>query len=181
LPGGDAIGNMTVEVVRRTYINVDPDGLPEWQPDEELESNAVELNVSGNRVFVSLGTDEIAVLDGDSSSPNFNAIQAYVGVGEDDVSDLPSSLAITPDNTRVYVTLENTHDIAVVDALALVELDPEAIQGSETPADIIVPPGAEPNSIIMDPSGRFAYLLDNVANGNTSVIYVVDTDPASKT
>ncbi|MDB5349719.1 MAG: repeat protein, partial [Planctomycetota bacterium] len=183
IPGDLAIGTVKVQVIRPQYVAGSTNSLkPSWAK-KLLASDPVQLDVSGHYVFATLAdADQVAVINGDPESPVFNTIVARIGLGDPNVHGAPSSIALTPDNTRAYVTLALSNRIAVIDALALREIDVDP----STPAaidEIVLPEGAYPDSIVIDPKGNYAYVADRVsyASGlfDEGVIYVIDVNPRS--
>ncbi|MCC3513526.1 MAG: Ig domain-containing protein group 2 domain-containing protein, partial [Microcoleus sp. PH2017_17_BER_D_A] len=87
--------------------------------------------------------------------------------------DRPGLLAVTSNATRAYVPLERTGRVAMVDLLARRPVDVDA----STPAvdDIILPSGASPGAISIDPWDNYAY----VADSGRGSIYVLDVNPDS--
>ena len=98
-----------------------------------------------------------------------------VGTGGLDIPDRPREVAITNRGTRAYVTLENTHSIAVVDTLMLrqVDVNPE----TEEMDMIVLPSGAAPRELIISPDDKFVYIADRAIGS----VYVVDINPSSET
>ncbi|MEK0181120.1 hypothetical protein [Microcoleus anatoxicus] len=87
--------------------------------------------------------------------------------------DRPGLLAVTSNATRAYVPLEYTGRVAMVDLLARRPVDVDA----STPAvdDIILPSGASPGAISIDPWDNYAYITDSKRGS----IYVLDVNPDS--
>ncbi|MCC3532028.1 MAG: Ig-like domain-containing protein, partial [Microcoleus sp. PH2017_22_RUC_O_B] len=96
-----------------------------------------------------------------------------LSVGTSSVTDRPGQLAVTSNATRAYVPLEYTGRVAVVDLLARRPIDADA----STPAvdDIILPSGASPGAISIDPWDNYAYITDSKRGS----IYVLDVNPDS--
>src|SRR5204862_296040 len=81
----------------------------------------------------SLIEGDLAVIAGDgknrgslSRPGTFGSLVAKIPLGNKADSPLPRDVALTPDNTRAYVTLRNSGQIAVVDAITLREIDVNA-------------------------------------------------------
>ena len=89
--------------------------------------------------------------------------------------DRPGQLAVTSNATRAYVPLEYTGRVAMVDLLARREVDVDADASTTAVDDIILPPGASPGAISIDPWDNYAYITDS---GKGS-IYVLDVNPYS--
>jgi DNA-binding beta-propeller fold protein YncE len=105
---------------------------------------------------------------------------------------VPRAIAVTPDGSRAYVTLANASAVAVIDTLALQEID--TIKDDDTkpgskginridlstplPKGFAGPPTpVHPNQITIDSLGHYAYVSDDVA----AMVYVIDINPASPT
>ena len=104
--------------------------------------------------------------------------------------DAPRKLKHSADGTLVYVTLERSAAVAVVDAIALHQIDviqDEEINDDDTPAErerkrktlgvqaIELPEGARPFDMTVDPRGRYLFVSDFHRNA----VYVIDADPFS--
>ena len=162
LPTGEAIGTL--------LIQVEPQVLRHYAADPQQAS--VQLNVNTNYVFTALGdTSQVAVINDDETSANFTQIVARIPVGPAGQASGPNDVAITPDNTRAYVTMRFVSSIAVVDALQLVR----------KVAEIKLPAGSDPLNIVMDPFDTYAYVSDFNAYNGMGAVYVIDVNPASPT
>ncbi|WP_346658742.1 Ig-like domain-containing protein [Bradyrhizobium sp. 143] len=94
----------------------------------------------------------------------------------------PYEIAITPDGSRAYVTMRNGAGVAVVDTLTWQEIDADPTTGNV--ADTIKfknAPNAAPFDIVISPDGNYAYVSEQNSSGGHGTIYVIDTDPRSKT
>ena len=110
---------------------------------------------------------------------------AYPGTPSTGVRDT----ALTPDRTRAYATLNGQSSVAVVDMLAMQQVD--AVPGScssscqDSVNQIYLPTGAQPFWIALDKQGKYAYVSDYLDYGTPSAgqgrIYVIDIDPTSCT
>jgi hypothetical protein len=87
--------------------------------------------------------------------------------------DRPGQLAVTSNATRAYVPLEWTGRVAMVDLLARREVDVDA--STATVDDILLPSGASPGAISIDPGDNYAYVTDTKRGS----IYVLDINPDS--
>ena len=98
-----------------------------------------------------------------------------IKVGTDNKQDRPREVAVTNSGNRAYVTLENSHSIAVVDTLMLrqVDINPET-QEMDT---IALPAGAAPRELVISPDNNFVYIADRAIGS----VYVVDINPSSET
>jgi DNA/RNA endonuclease G (NUC1) len=183
LPPGEALGTLIIQVVRNLYVNEVRPGEPaKWKKTAELFSEPMQLNVSTNYVFVSLGEDKVAVINGDvTAGPGkFHEIVARVRVGDRSRpagANQPAAVAVTPDNSRAYVALWRSGRVAVLDALALHELDVDPA----TPAidQVVLPAGAEPHHLVIDSAGKYAYVLDYKSYNGQGAVYVIGVDPSS--
>src|SRR5207245_503038 len=101
-------------------------------------SNAARIDPRGRYVFVALPEagyhprsldGKVAVIDGDPTSANFNDLIAKIPVGQSLAYAYPTGVAVTPDNTRAYVTLRGSNRVAVVDAVTLQEVN---VRGQQT-------------------------------------------------
>src|SRR4028119_1551684 len=121
--------------------------------------------------------DKIQVIDGLSSvqsPPNSQQKPPKdLSVGMPGVSDRPGQLAVTSNATRAYVPLETSGRVAMVDLLARREVDVD--DSKEDVKDIILPDGASPGAISIDPWDNYAY----VADSGQGRIYVLDVNPYS--
>ncbi|MEG4288374.1 Ig-like domain-containing protein [Microcoleus sp. C2C3] len=126
-------------------------------------------------------TDKIQVIDALSSGttppnpqqqPPENVSVGIPGTTGKDW-DRPGQLAVTSNATRAYVPLESTGRVAMVDLLARREVDIDA--STATVDDIILPLGASPGAISIDPWDNYAYVTDSKLGS----IYVLDINPDS--
>ncbi|MEM6526258.1 MAG: DNA/RNA non-specific endonuclease, partial [Bacteroidota bacterium] len=103
------------------------------------------------------------------------ATDIEVGTGGLSIPDRPREVAVTNNGNRAYVTLENSHSIAVVDTLMLrqVDINPE----TEEMDMIVLPPGAAPRELVISPDNNFVYIADRAIGS----VYVVDINPSSET
>jgi DNA-binding beta-propeller fold protein YncE len=124
--------------------------------------------------------DKIQVIDGLSSGTTLQQkLPKDLSVGIPGTTrptlDRPGLLAVTSNATRAYVPLEYTGRVAMVDLLARREVDVD--DSKEDVKDIILPPGASPGAISIDPWDNYAY----VADSGQGSIYVLDVNPYSAT
>ena len=95
--------------------------------------------------------------------------------------------ALTIDRTRAYATLPGQGSIAIVDMVAMQQVDAKPGSGScdcpDKVEQIQLPAGAQPFWIVLDRSGKYAYVSDERDYGmpgfGTGRIYVVSIDPSS--
>ncbi len=178
VPYDVAVGTGKILVVRPQYVNTSTNPNKAKWVKKDIFSNTTQLDVSGHYVFASLAYKEaVAVINGDEHSPYFNHLVARIPVGVDGVFNGPRAIAVTPDNTRAYVPLLNSHRVAVVDALALQEIDVDPTTPNVVD-QIVLPDGAQPFAIAIDARGNYAYVTDRGPYG-VGTIYVIDINPAS--
>jgi len=134
-------------------------------------SNAAQITAGGSYVFVALpegnnGAGELAVLDGNAADQGTLANPGTFGnvianiplaIGSQ-IPPYPRDVAVTPDNSRAYVTLEGTGQVAVVDALTLQEVDVNAGNILGAAAAPLQPISAGDNGVALDPALRMATL-----------------------
>ena len=132
IPYDVVAGLAEITVVRPDAINVKAANDDTAKQQQNAVSNAIRLDASGTYVFVTQPeykyvtngiNGSVAVFDGDPNSPTFNQLIANIPVGTSDAYPYPREVAVTPDNTRAYVTLEGAGTVAVIDALSLQEVD----------------------------------------------------------
>ncbi len=75
----------------------------------------------------------------------------------------------------MYVPLEASGRVALVDPIARQQIDTKADVAGLNPIDL--PSGAAPRSIVLDSGDQYAYIADGKAGGNS--IYVLDINPFS--
>ena len=168
VPAGMALGLARIALLRKDQEYAPAPGANYFVPKYKMSvSNPIHLDPTGNYVFVALPEGDfhpggirgqVAVLDGNSNSPHFNELIARIGVGEAYRYAMPRAVALTPDNTRAYVTLRGGASIAVIDTLTLQQIDLSArgaaVQ-SNGPPSIPLPPGG---GVALDPALRFGVL-----------------------
>ncbi|MEM2990941.1 MAG: YncE family protein, partial [Halobacteria archaeon] len=182
VPQDIALGTATIIVMRKASVRSAGGFVI-----RELESNEVIVPPELRYEFAALGsTNEVSVID----RQRFNVVPvgdgteyikadpaeiARIGIAKDIPYAAPRSIAVTPDGTRAYVTLENGAAISVIDAIALQEVDTIADTSGIQP--ISLPPGSYPFMITIHSSGQYAYVTDRIS----PVVYILDIDPNSKT
>ena len=150
IPDDVVVGLCQITVVRPDTIDVrgsNDDIMPQTSPtysNAAQLSTAGQLNASGQAtgagqyVFVtepeaSYQTGYVAgavlVLNGDPDAKNpdgtsaFNQVVATIPLGVPGTTPNPIQVAVTPDNTRAYVTEYGSGSVAVIDAISLQEVD----------------------------------------------------------
>src|SRR5262249_25193519 len=150
-----------------------------------LASNPIQLVNDRSFVFSALpSTDQVALIDdGLTGDETKNPLTARIPVGDTNpnIHDSPRSVALSPEATVAYVALRGTGKIAVVDALALRQIDVvhDDMDHPETMGiqSIDLGSGARPFWVAAHPSGDYLYVSDE----QKGTIYVVDTNPNSST
>ena len=109
-----------------------------------VSSDKVSISVDGTYVFVALpeakyasdGVEgDLAVLNGDENDPaTLGDLIAKIPLGTPKDNPFPRDVAVTPDNTRAYVTLRGSGRVAVVDAVTLQE--PERYSGPNADSQV---------------------------------------------
>ncbi|MCX7894015.1 MAG: putative Ig domain-containing protein, partial [Burkholderiales bacterium] len=195
VPNRVAIASVVVEVVRKASLQVaGAGGLPTWDHGGSFRSGAVRIEGDGRYVFAATSNlvpdpaapsgsrlaDQIAVISANASGATApNQLVARVEVGATGVYDGGRAVAVTSDNSRAYVTLRQTGQLAVIDAIMLQQLDAVA-DDPENPATLGVqainlPAKARPFWVDVDDRQGLAFVGDEAVGR----IYVVDIDPAS--
>jgi hypothetical protein len=145
----------------------------------ERESNAANMTILGGRSFSALRQgNEIAVFDVNHSDPDFDFTHldfATIPIVSA-IDARPSYVAFANDGTRAYATLSRGNGIAVIDAVALQQID---VDPGTSEVDHISLAGAQPFRIVIDPWDRYAYVTDQIATGGASSVYVIDIRPSS--
>ncbi len=97
----------------------------------------------------------------------FGSLVAEIPLGNGTESTFPTEVAVTPDNTRAYVTLTGTGQVAVVDTMTLQEVDVHATNPAVS--TLSTGPIAAPDGVALDPALRVAEL-----DGPTAIRGTVD-------
>jgi YD repeat-containing protein len=175
VPANLAVGTCQITVTRMDTAlvpNPNPTGTGFTPQPRPSGSNVVQLDPYGHYVFVAQPEMQyvygpggqlsgvagaLGVIDGDSSptNPNFNDLVAEIPLATPQNFPFPRAVAVTPDNTRAYATLGASGRVAVVDALALQEID---VHANASPAPAVPQPIAAPNGAALDPTLRLAQL-----------------------
>ncbi|MCT7953597.1 Ig domain-containing protein group 2 domain-containing protein, partial [Ancylothrix sp. C2] len=182
VPNTVALGVSQISISRRQNELVGQNSTQPVYEEVEYDSNEIQLNTGAEYIFAALrGADRVAVLDGTDpesvvENGNSNDLQLVsIPVGTDNITDRPRELAVTSDATRVYVVLGGSRSVALVDALALQQVDTNPDTPEVNPINL--PTGASPQSIVIDSRDEYAYITDGI----TGRIYVLDIDPFSTT
>ncbi|MCC6231635.1 MAG: Ig-like domain-containing protein, partial [Verrucomicrobiales bacterium] len=183
IPAGAYVAGGYVTVSRRVMAPVD--GEFEIQT---VVGNPSQLIPSNRYSFaVNSGADSVSAMDHFHTSP----VGAGAGGGAKvDVvevarivfnSDLPTTTlsprnsVFSGDGTRLYVALNGGSGIAVIDTVALQEIDTDP--DTFGVQHIQLPLGSRPFDLAAETNSRYLYVSDEASN----VIYVVDIDPFSET
>ncbi|MEG3969865.1 DUF4114 domain-containing protein [Microcoleus sp. T2B6] len=180
VPNTVVLGESYISLSRRQNQLVDQNLTEPVYEEIEYNSNPIWLDAGAEYVFAALkGADAVAVLDGTdpesvvAASSSSNLLLSTIPVG-DGAIDRPRDLAVTSDGTRVYVALEQSGRVALVDPMVLQQVDTKPDTPGINPIDL--PIGATPRSIAIDPRNQYAYISD----GKRGNIYVLDIDPFSE-
>ena len=135
VPDGVTLGISQITVLLpNTVYNPDP-GASSGSDKvvQYIGSNPAQFNPAGNYTFVALpegnsGAGALAVIDNDSTDVNspssdFGNVLTEIPLGTSEQPTSPRDVAITPDDSRAYVTLEGSGQVAVVDTLTLQEVN----------------------------------------------------------
>src|SRR5581483_550944 len=124
---------------------------------------------STNAVEV-INTSGTIQLSGGSVLPHLS-VTAQINVDPGNPNAQPFDVASTWDDTRAYVTLYNDDGVAVIDPVALQEVDVDP----KTPGvqHIQLPAGALPYDIVIDQAGKYAYVSDAAPHSGLGSIYVI--------
>ncbi|MEG4805883.1 Ig domain-containing protein group 2 domain-containing protein, partial [Microcoleus sp. ARI1-B5] len=161
---------------------VEQKGVTPVYKEIQYNSNPIRLPQGAEYVFAALGgSDRVAVLDGKNpesvvdTTNSKDLLLAQIPVGTSGVTDWAESTAVTSDGNRVYATLRNSGQVALVDAMVLRQVDTQPNTSGVNP--IVLPAGARPKSIVISPRDDYAYIGDL----NQAKIYVLDINPNSAT
>lgn len=113
--------------------------------------------------------NSISVIDTDPSSATFDtAVATITTTGE------PFGIALSPDNTRAYVT-DFLPGNGPTNTIEVVDINPsDTLTYNTVVATITLPSGASPNLLTFTPDGSRAYVADN----GTNQVSVIDTNPS---
>ncbi|MEZ2246692.1 DNA/RNA non-specific endonuclease [Microcoleus sp.] len=182
VPDTVVLGASGVVVERKQNQIVEQKGATPVYKEIQYHSNPIRLPQGAEYVFAALGgSDRVAVLNGKSPESVVNTtnskdlLLAQIPVGTSGVTDWAESTAVTSDGTRVYVVLRESGLVAMVDPMVQRQVDTQPNTPGVNP--IVLPAGAKPRSIAIDPKDNYAYIADR----DRSNIYVLDIDPFSAT
>ncbi|MCB1968225.1 MAG: hypothetical protein KDI64_19875, partial [Candidatus Accumulibacter sp.] len=163
VPQSVAIGTAKVYVRRPQVLS----NNGAWNQLVGKESNRVQLSYDARYVFGGLSGSQLLVIDSQTRE-----LAARIPIGG--TFPAPRSVAISADNTRAYAALRYGSSVAVVDTVALQQVDADADLANGV-SNIELLPGARPFWIAAGKGGKKAYVSDEVAGR----IYVLDIDPSS--
>ena len=180
VPKTVTLGNSQIQITRKQERLVEVNQTEPIYEEVEYQSNKLELENDTEYVFATMAfADDVAVIDASAPETVVNdtgsgdLLKAVIPVGGNSY-DRPETLAVTSDNSRVYVPLKFTGGVAVVDPMVLSQVDnvPETPDVAEP---IPLPTGARPVDIALDLQNDYAYIADE----NQPSVYVLDIDPFS--
>ena len=108
-----------------------------------------------------------------SDFPTFNQLVATIPVGTSDAYPYPREVAVTPDNSRAYVTLYGSGTVAVIDALSLQEVDVNA--GKQLIFRRSMPPTGTSAGLRLEPALDGVLVGDNIDLTGTVNVSNLDT------
>ena len=138
IPNDIVVGLCDITVMRPDAINVRDENDDIVHQTSPTYSNIAQLAPTGQYVFVAepevsyqpgYVTGAVLVLNGDPNAKNtdmssaFNQVVASIPLGNPATTPNPIQVAVTPDNTRAYVTEYGNGSVAVIDALSLQEVN----------------------------------------------------------
>lgn len=179
-PADVPLGSAKISVIRTQTEQIGSN--PTDTITVDYESNFIRLEGESGYVISALPfSDEVAVFEGVepetvvTNGSSEDLLIAKIPVGKENIDDNPRELAITKDGSRVYVSLQFSGAVALVDPILLRQIDTDPYQFGLNPIDL--PGNAAPRGIAIGSLDRYAY----VADGNQGLIYVIDIDPNSET
>ncbi len=182
VPDTVVLGASGVVLERKQNQIVEQKGVTPVYKEIQYNSNPIRLPQGAEYVFAALGgSDRVAVLNGKNPESVVNTtnskdlLLAQIPVGTSGVTDWAESTAVTSDGNRVYATLRNSGQVALVDPMVLRQVDTQPNTSGVNP--IVLPTGARPKSIVISPRDDYAYIGDL----NQAKIYVLDINPNSAT
>jgi len=182
VPDTVVLGASGVAIERKQNQIVEQQGVTPVYEEIQYNSNPIRLPQGAEYVFAALGgSDRVAVLDGKNpesvvdTTNSKDLLLAQIPVGTSGVTDWAEATAVTSDGNRVYATLRNSGQVALVDPMVLRQVDTQPNTSGVNP--IVLPAGARPKSIVISPRDDYAYIGDL----NQAKIYVLDINPNSAT
>ncbi|MBW4496375.1 MAG: DNA/RNA non-specific endonuclease [Oscillatoria princeps RMCB-10] len=182
VPNTVPLGASRIVLTRRQNHLAGQNGTEPVYEEVGYDSNNIRINQGAEYIFAAQrGADRLAVIDGTdpesvvSASNSSKLLLASIPAGTPDRIDRPRASAVTSDGTRVYVVLESTGRVALVDPIVLQQVDTQPDIPDINPINL--PAGAVPWSIAINSRNEYAYIADS-ARGN---IYILDINPFSET
>jgi len=179
IPDSVPLGESEIVLVRRQRKRVGPG--PNQFETISLESERLSIEPQSPMELVLVAQpekDTISIVnllapEGDIENSSSQSLldSGSISVGSPFyIYDAPGHFAATSNGARVYVPLENSGKVALVDLMTLRQLDnnPET-EGIDT---IPLPAGASPVALVIDPRDEYAYIAD----GAGGKVYVLDID-----
>ena len=175
IPRHIVVGLANIKIARKTTVNevVNP-GSPPEEVEHTFMGTGIEMRPTKSYAFTASGGfhTRINVID---TQTNDVIARMQVGVLDKGARDI----VLTVDSTRAYVSQHLANRIAVIDTMALRELDalpddPEdpATQGLN---QILLPTDARPGELAISPDNKWLYATDMEAD----VLYAISIDPNS--
>ncbi len=166
VPNSISLGDAIIEVVRPVGLLNSPSPEPKRK---EVRSVSFEVPSPSSPLSFTLSS---VYISGKVLVRNDKGNVAQILLPEDSVA---RSLAITPNNSRIYVGLAQKNQIVVIDPLSLQKID--AVPETEGELITLSNPSARIGEIVINPNGKYAYISD--IQGNQ--IYILDIVPTSDT
>lgn len=180
IPVAIPVGEAKITILRKQEKRIGPEindiEVVELESESELKLSheCLELALVSQRTADTISVIDVlnagSVVEGSSSA---DLLRAKISVGTPDVSDRPGELAAISNGTVAYVPLESSGKVAIVDVMALRQVDGMP----ETPEvdPIALPEGATPVALTIDKQDEYAYVADK----NGGKVYVLDINPDS--
>jgi DNA/RNA endonuclease G (NUC1) len=182
VPDTVLLGASGVVLERKQNQIVEQQGVTPVYEEIKYNSNPIRLPQGAEYVFAALGNyDAVAVFNGKNpesvvdTTNSEDLLLETIFVGTSGVTDWAESTAVTSDGNRVYATLRDSGQVALVDPMVRRQVDTQPNTPGVNP--IVLPPEAKPKSIAIDPRDEYAYIADR----DRGDIYVLDIDPFSAT
>ncbi|HEX4608629.1 MAG TPA: tandem-95 repeat protein, partial [Urbifossiella sp.] len=182
IPNDIVVGLAAITVLRPDTVNARSATDDIVRVPSPTPSNAAQLDPSGSYVFVTATeyqyhatyTDgALLVLNGDPAAKDpvtgastFNQIVATIPLGLSQTTPDPIQVAVTPDNTRAYVTEYGNGSVAVVDTVSLQEVNVNARAAAAAP---INPADWDVTGVRLDPA-----LDGTLVTGPTDIVGTVN-------
>ena len=153
VPDGAVLGISQIAVLRPDLAaSADPSQPNGSKPSTiVVASNPAQFDPSGSYIFATLpeGDNDAGSLAVITNNSGISSVVENVPLGTPDLPTSPRNVAVTPDDSRAYVTLEGTGQIAVVDTLTLNKVD---VHPQSAAAPATTPPTLPTTGVVLDPS-----------------------------